>query len=46
MTMETKAMSVPQPVGRGYGETEKPVIDEQPKKSEPGVKGMVSVVLG
>jgi hypothetical protein len=40
--METKAMSVQHQVGRGYGEIEKPVVEpEQPRKSEPGVKGMV-----
>lgn len=36
-------MSVPQSVvGRGYGDVEKPVVEEAPRKSEPGVKGMVS----
>jgi serine/threonine protein phosphatase PrpC len=43
--METKAMSVQHQVGRGYGEIEKPVVEpEQPRKSEPGVKGMMGAI--
>lgn len=36
-------MSVQHQVGRGYGDIEKPTVEaEQPRKTEPGVKGMVS----